>query len=197
MPYLHKNYTKGFTYPEMLVVVVIIAVIFLVTVPLYKQFNTLNELKNVSQKIRDELRSAQNRASSGVTASNDEPSHWVVTIHRDNNLYEYETGACPVVTDTSVTGYADRYIFESCPNKSHYRVHAVPQYFSISHQYSGSDEANIFFSSIHGSVTVYDSSGVLLGDTIDIRIESTEYPDMYTVLRVNQSGTISEERQTN
>lgn len=180
----------------MLIIVVIIALVFFATVPLYKQFNTLNELKITAQKVRDELRSAQNRASSGVTSINGSSAHWVVQLHQNSSIFEYESGACPVVIDTAASNYSDRYNFNQCPNRSHHKLVSFSDKFSVSHQYTGHDEVNVFFSSINGSVTVYDSSGVLLGDSIDVRIASTEYPDVYIVLRVNQSGNISEERQT-
>jgi len=192
-----KIHSRGFTYPEMLVVVVIIALVFFAAIPLYKQFNTLNELKNTAQKIRDDLRLAQNKASSGVTATNGTSSHWVVQLRQNGSSLEYASGACPVLTDTSVTGYSGRYNFNACPNRSNHKFNQFPDRFSVSHQYAGNDEVNIFFSSINGSVTVYDSNGILLGNAIDVRIDSNEYPAMYIVLRVNQTGSISEERQSN
>jgi prepilin-type N-terminal cleavage/methylation domain-containing protein len=185
---------RGFTYPELLVVVMIFVLIFLAAVPLYKRFNTLQELKNTSQAIRDQLRVAQNKATNGVTGSNGLVSHWIVHLHHTSFEYEYETGACPVVTDSTAGGYSNRYNFNSCPNRSDYVLYDFPQRFSISHQYPSESEVNIFFSSINGSVTIYSGSGAYLGNEVDIKISSDEYTDMYVILRVNGSGNISEER---
>ncbi len=185
---------NGFTYPEMLVVVIIFILIFLTVYPMYKRYNAITELRNTSQAIRDQLRIAQNKASSGVTASNGLVSHWVVHLHRDGLEYEYETGACPVVTDTAAAGYSSRYSFMTCPDRDDYVLYDFPERFSISHQYATENEVNIFFSAINGSVKIYSQNGTLLGDTVDIHINSDEYEDMYVVLRVNGSGNIFEER---
>lgn len=187
----------GFTYPEMLVVITIVALVFFFTIPLYKRFNALNELKTTSQAIRDQLRAAQNKSSSGVAAANGQPAHWIVHLHRNSDEFEYEKAACPVVMDPAATGYSDRYNFNSCPNRSDYELFDFPSRFSITHQYTDQNEVNIFFSSINGTVKVYDATGGYLGNTVDIRISSDDYPDIYVILHVNASGNISEERMAN
>lgn len=188
-----NEYNRGYTYPEILIVIVIIAIVFFITIPLYKQFTALNQLKTTSQALRDQIRTAQNKATTGVSSDAGTPAHWVIQIGATAN--QYSVGACPVVTDTTVAGYADRYNFNSCPGRSAYAQFAFPDTFSISHQYDGYSQVNIFFSSITGNVTVYDMNGNYLGDTIDIKVSSDEYTDNYVLLHVNESGNISEERK--
>jgi prepilin-type N-terminal cleavage/methylation domain-containing protein len=186
--------TKGFSYPEVLIVVVIIAITFLITFPMYKRFNALTELKNTAQAVRDQLRIAHNKSLNGVIPSNNMISHWVFHVHKNDFEYEYESAACPVIEDPSATGYSNRYTFNSCPERSDYALYDFPLRFNISHQYSNETEANLFFESISGNMKVYNSNGVYLGDTIDIRIASDEYPDIYLIFHVNSAGGVSEEK---
>jgi len=184
----------GFTYPELLLVVLIILTVFFFTFPLYKRFNAEAELKNTAQVIRDQLRIAHNKAINGVQSENSLITHWVFHVHRSANEYEYESAACPVIEDPSATGYLQRYNFNSCPNRSDYILFDFPKRLAISHQYDLQPEVDLFFESISGYMKVYDQSGNYLGDTIDINISSDEYPDISVLFHVNGKGNISEEK---
>jgi type II secretory pathway pseudopilin PulG len=191
-----KNKEKGFSYPELLIVVIILALVAFYTVPLYKQFNALQEIKSTSSILRDQIRISHSKSLNGIVPSNGMLSNWVTHVHHNGYEYEYETAACPIMTNPGVTGYSNRYTFNNCQNRSDYKLYAVPLRLAISHQYTSESEANLFFASITGELTVYDQSGNVLGNVIDIKISSTEYPSMYTILHVNSKGEVSQENFT-
>jgi type II secretory pathway pseudopilin PulG len=188
-----KKKEVGFTYPELLIVVIIIAFIAIFTWPIYKRFNALQEIRVTANGIRDQIRTSQNKSVSGIKSSNGYISNWVTHVHHNGFEFEYETAACPVITNSGTSGYVNRYTFNSCPNRSDYQLYTIPGRLSISHQYSDEPEANLFFASITGSLTIYNQYGTVLGNAIDIKISSTEYPDMYIILHVNSRGDVTQE----
>jgi Tfp pilus assembly major pilin PilA len=184
----------GYTFPELLLVVVIIVFFVMITLPMYRRYSAVQELKNISQQVRDQVRSAQNKAINGIASSTGAPANWVLRIYASGGEEKYETGACPIIEDTAAVGYDLRYTFSSCPGRFEYKETVIPSTLSVSHQYAGETEANMFFASITGYLTVYDSIGNELGDEIYLRISSDDYPEMYVILHINNRGGISEEK---
>jgi prepilin-type N-terminal cleavage/methylation domain-containing protein len=189
---------RGFTLPELLIVVTIIMLVLLYEFPAYKTFSAKTELKNASTVIRDELRVAQNKALNGKVPSSGITSFWVFHIHtqQSGTSNHYETAGCNPLnnifasaecSDVSISDFKQTVL----PDKFHiYPVAISPE---PADKYDTIQETNLFFAPISGAVKVYDDTGTLLGTSINIKIQSDEYPDIYYLFTVNSNGTISEQ----
>ena len=63
---LSKRFQQGYTIIELIVVVAILAVLFAIGVPAYRNYYYHQELRKISLSIKDEVRSIQNKAQNGA-----------------------------------------------------------------------------------------------------------------------------------
>jgi prepilin-type N-terminal cleavage/methylation domain-containing protein len=192
------NNQRGFTFPELLVVVFIIMILMMYAFPSFRSFNAKSQLKNISIIVKNEIRDSQNKSQNGKVPSSGDTGYWIFHIH------------------TLQTGWADHYEVAGCnptgfvfattecfnPDTANYKEITMPARFSIypvavspepANKYDDVDEVNLFFSSISGSLKVYSEDGTYLGNSVSIKIESQEYPSVYYLFTINSNGTISEQ----
>ncbi|MDQ3098593.1 MAG: type II secretion system GspH family protein [bacterium] len=198
---------RGFSLIELLIVITIMAIIFGASVPFYRRYVAQTELTNVAQDLYLKLVTAHNNAVNGVVPK-DAPTtsqryYWVVNMHDAGTSWEYDTGACALVTDPAAPGYAEQFGFNFC-NPYDYEHFVFPARFIVSHDYSLSySEANVYFEPITGMVRIYSIDGLdrlddptdLTKNAINIRVASKDYPQLAVTFHVNHQGTITQESE--
>ena len=82
----------GFTLIELLIVIAIIGILSAISIPSFSSFNTNQRLSQAAKQVKQDLRSAQNRAINGVKDSNGY-GVWGVRF-ATSNAHTYDAFAC-------------------------------------------------------------------------------------------------------
>ena len=101
-----RSPTLGFTLIELLIVIAIIGVLSAISIPSFSNFNNNQRLSQAAKQVKNDLRSAQNRALSGI-----EGSAWGINVNAGEAFYTlfkcpttaaYTLTTCSLVTTKSL-----------------------------------------------------------------------------------------------
>jgi prepilin-type N-terminal cleavage/methylation domain-containing protein len=141
-------FQAGYTMIELIVVIAIMAILLTLAIPAFQQFNAPQEFKTVSQQIKSDLRTLQNKAVTGVTVlrgGQNTRVYWTIRIL--NNANTYEIAACEK-SETNVDSYSE------CTNKETVRLNSKFS-LNVASSYTG---YIMQFSPVSGAITAYDAA---------------------------------------
>jgi len=84
--------SPAFTLIELLIVIAIIGILTAITIPSFSNFNNKQRLSQAAKQIKNDLRSAQNRAINGIKDSDDNKV-WGIQF-ASPNVYSYTLYTC-------------------------------------------------------------------------------------------------------
>ncbi|MDQ3239363.1 MAG: hypothetical protein M3P33_02455, partial [bacterium] len=165
--------------------IALIGTITAVSFPQIRKYNSSVELRNTSQKVRDNIRNLHNRALSGELSSENLTtkvrSYWAIRIDNTADNY-YEIAPCTT------------FDFSTCTTSADYQKIKLPNKFHITHLVSGSAKITLYFSPIDGKMIAYNSIPALINTLpISIKITSDDTTNKYFKMNINAQGNISTE----
>ncbi len=189
---------RGFTLPEILVVILIIMISFVYALPAYKVFATRGDLKQIATIVKTEIRNSHNNAINGKVPTSGVTTNWVFHLHtiQTGTTNHFAVAGCSPVNHIFTSALCNVGVNANYKETSllpKFKIYPVAISPEVADKYDTISEVNIFFSPISGVIKVYDQSGNLIGLTVNIKIQSDEYPNIYYLLTVNNNGTISEQ----
>ncbi len=142
--------TLGFTLIELLIVIAIIGILTAIAIPSFSSFNTNQRLSQAAKQVKNDLRSAQNRAINGVKDSNGYKV-WGIWF-ADPDIHSYTVYTCSSL-DVDVTPC-------TCTDKTRFAVKSLSDSFKFT-----PSTALFIFDQISGVVC---DSGVSNSVTLDL-----------------------------
>lgn len=130
-----KSSARGFTLVELLIVIAVIGILSAATIPVFSSFTNSQRLSQAAKDIKNDLRSAQNRAINGV-----EGSAWGVNVTAGGAYYT-------IFKCEPSVGVAN-YTLTQCPAGSIQRN--LPANFTI----QSPSFTNLAFDSVSGDLVV-------------------------------------------
>jgi len=94
----------GFTLIELLIVIAIIGILSAISIPSFSSFNTNQRLSQAAKQVKNDLRSAQNRALNNIDGK-----AWRISFS-DPNAQSYTSRKCDLIVDDAAGTCA----FTSC-----------------------------------------------------------------------------------
>ena len=129
-----RTNSSAFTLVELLIVIAVVGVLSAASIPVFSSFTNSQRLSQAAKDVKNDLRSAQNRAINGV-----EGKAWGVNVVVDNTYYTMFK--CP-------TSVSPNYTLANCSSGSVQRN--LPSGFTIKNP----DFANLTFDSANGNLYV-------------------------------------------
>jgi len=137
----------GFTLIELLIVIAIVGILTAASIPSFQSFATNQRLSQAAKQVKNDLRSAQNRAINGVKDSSGNKV-WGIRF-ADPNAYSYTIFTCSNLDRTTSPC--------TCSSISDFKVKSLSSSFS----FDTSAGDRFIFDEISGEVC--DASGALTG----------------------------------